>query len=288
MIGPPLQSLDFGYLNTSLEADEPRFKIMPRSDFATSVAATEVLKYRGWIYAPMTEDPPYRAVDFSTLPTHRLEIGVSPDPDLARFLVVVLGFLNGVHVFPDRWLHYYRAAIEPALLVDFYITTPSAMRILNLALDTFLNATDHERKLLFGAVHWYLFSERYEHPFERFGGQYKVLDTCWRIHADRFGVSGASHSDRPAILSAHYGMPLPAWGVAPSGQQSDLAKLRNEFDHEGLFAGEPIGLAHPADHPNIALELRCLNSRFLLALLSEQSAYVRSPVDVTSLRRLID
>jgi hypothetical protein len=74
--------------------------------------------------------------------------------------------------------------------------------------------------------------------------------------------------------------------MAPAGKRSDLVQLRNEFAHEGLFGGEPIGIAHPKNHPNIALELRCFNSRLLLALLGEKDPYVTSPVNLT-IRQLI-
>jgi hypothetical protein len=59
--------------------------------------------------------------------------------------------------------------------------------------------------------------------------------------------------------------------------------LRNEFFHEGLCGGQPIGFAHPPFATSIDLELAAFNTRLILALLRVPCSYVRSDVATRSM-----
>ena len=76
-------------------------------------------------------------------------------------------------------------------------------------------------------------------------------------------------------MCAYYGLDLPPWGVVSAGR-SRLSELRNEYFHESLWGGHPIGLGHPQDVPSIHVELFCLNSRLILAMLGDKNGYTRS------------
>jgi hypothetical protein len=134
------------------------------------------------------------------------------------------------------------------------------------------------RRWIFGAAHWHLFGPSYEHPFEQFGVAYSVLDTCWRIHAEVTSVKKAvKHASRIGELCAAYKLAVPPWAVLASGT-SRLAELRNEYFHESLWGGQPVGFSHPADVPDINIELFWFNTRLLLALVGERSDYTMKPV----------
>jgi hypothetical protein len=130
---------------------------------------------------------------------------------------------------------------------------------------------------MFGALHWHLFGPSYQHPFERFSAEYTVLDTAWRIHCElpHAKKKSVQHTWRPIEICGHYDISLPPWLSASDGK-TDLARLRNELFHEGLWGEQPIGFAHPTEHQSIHIELFHFNSRVLLAILGERSEYTRS------------
>jgi hypothetical protein len=122
-----------------------------------------------------------------------------------------------------------------------------------------------------------LFSQLYEHDFERFGGAYTVLDTVYWMHQTLGSFEPVSHARRAQALANHFGMPVPDWATMNGGTCA-LAALRNALVHEARYADAPIGFAHPVSHPSITLELGHFLTRLVLATLRVPCLYIYTPV----------
>ena len=140
---------------------------------------------------------------------------------------------------------------------------------------------------MFGAIHWLLLSQSYEHEFEEFGAQYTVLDSCYRVHTSLHqNIKYTHHAERPAFLASHYSIPEPPWATVRSDGTCELSVVRNAFIHEGRYGAEPIGFSHPDSRHNTVLELRAFNTRLILGLIGVDAAYVRSPVNTRQMHGL--
>ena len=180
-------------------------------------------------------------------------------------------------LIPEKWLHFYRVAVDPNKLVGFHCSTHEVIEILNLGCEYyFKNVNKNLNRLLFGAIHWHMFSHSYLHDFERFDCQYKVLDTCYRIVEEAFGIKSKNHAGRPVALCKLFEMPVPHWAVI-SNKNSYLSNLRNNLLHEAQFANEPIGFGTP--DPSIVFQLTNLNAKFILSILGIKAKYIEYPAD---------
>jgi hypothetical protein len=56
------------------------------------------------------------------------------------------------------------------------------------------------------------------------------------------------------------------------------SRIRNEYFHESLWGGKPVGFGHPSTHARIHLELAWFNTRLLLAIFGEKGPYVKSAI----------
>ena len=273
---------EFGWLPEAITIVGSEFRIEPLPDLSNVVKLVRDCEFveKDWFYPPPLEGPPVRAAEYFQLPaTHQLQVEQQVPQERVDFLIAAFGFLMGLRIVPARWIHFYRAYLKPHVLVGFYIEDAALTRILELAWSAWAAGTPDIRKMLFGALHWHMFSRSYEHAFEVFNAQYTVLDTCWRIHSVRIRQPRVSHAKRIVALGAHYRIPLPAWAAIDDGKTSYLSRLRNSLIHEGFFAGEPIAFGHPREHPAIHLELFHYNTRLLLALLGEDSWFVHSALN---------
>ncbi|MEO6486676.1 MAG: hypothetical protein ABIO78_01915 [Thermoanaerobaculia bacterium] len=118
----------------------------------------------------------------------------------------------------------------------------------------------------------------YEHAFERFMAQYQVLDACWSVHEKMHGAKRPGQAARIGELAKFYNLKCPAsWS---STKENDvIADIRNQIIHEATWGGATIGFAHPGGlNQSIHLELYWFNSRLILALLGEDSAYVHEKI----------
>lgn len=241
----------------------------------------------GWYYPPLepewfaANDIGNRHISFApwfALPsTHTITFKEDAEKSLATFVISTLGLLKGMQLVPQGWGHFYRTPVELGKLTDFRCAKAAARRILNLAHE-FWSTNESVRMQMFGAMNWHLFGRSYEHAFEEFGAAYAVLDSCWNVHKRIEGVKERlTHAERIIRLCERYELAVPTWATI-NGKASRLSLLRNEYFHESLWGGQPIGLGHPDDVPGIHLELSWFNTRLLLALLGERSSYTRSQI----------
>jgi hypothetical protein len=219
---------------------------------------------------------------FELAPTHKLTIAFGPqDPEFANFLIALFGFMKGLRLSPEGWQHFYRVPLKRGALCDFLADNSNIAKMLELATDFWKrNNLTEVRRGIFGAIHWHLFGQLYEHEFERFNAQYIVLDSCFALFKCIFKLKkDPAHGERPSRMCTEYGLAVPSWAVKCPDGKYPIAKLRNQFFHEGLYGGSPIGFAHSTDIPSIEHELTNFNARLILAILGARNFYTKSSVD---------
>jgi hypothetical protein len=281
--------LKFGHWPRKSELNAGATIVRPLPNYDDVVAAVQGSDrvINGWYYPPLAAERIYKRV-YCLDSTHSL--GVAPAPGArqwSEFVIALLGLLDGLRLIPEGWVHFYRTAVKLNSLSDVICRVNEIEQVLQIAESFWRSVTEHVRRLSFGAIHWRLFSESYEHEFERFNGQYAVLDTCYRIHCKLTpgGKGEPPHSKRAEFLAGHYSMETPSWAktrMVNGRLECDLSKLRNELVHEARYAGRPIGFEHPGLTVPIDLTLGYFNTRLILALLGVKCAYVRSSVETRS------
>jgi hypothetical protein len=296
-----MTELGFGFWPRKWTLNARSIQVRPVAEFDGLLAQVQRDERAGkrWFYPPLSaayepdlqaeRRPMVPAGQYSLPATHRVQVDDADGAAFAELLIAVLGLLDGMRLVPAGWAHFYRTALEPHLLTDLVVRPREIERVFDTVLVFWRTHLDPEiRKWLFGAIHWLLFSQLYEHEFERFGGQYTVLDTCFRLHCSIHGVRSPTprHSERPSFLATEYGIPTPSWARTGADGSCPLSKLRNEFFHEGRYCGEPIGFAHSSEYPMLTLELSYLNTRVIMGILEVECGYVHSPVDTRQMHDL--
>jgi hypothetical protein len=282
--------LKFGFWPRKVDLDAGSTLIRVAADYDDALAATlgNSRVVDQWYYPPLTAEDIYQGV-FWLGNTHTVETSVSCDGRRwSEFVVALIGLLDGLRLIPEGWVHFNRIAIKLNSHSDVTCRPVEIETILRIAELFWSGATDAIRRLIFGAVHWRIFSESYKQQFERFSGQYMTLDTCYRIHCEIHGKTKPepNHAQRAEFLAAYYFMKTPSWAktrVVGGKTECDLSNLRNEFFHEARYAGEPIGFKYPKFTVPIDLTLGSFNTRLILAILGVKSQYVRSPVETRSM-----
>lgn len=283
----------FGVLPEEITYTAHNVEIRPLPDAGQRIAM--VLEsdrvYRNWVYPLIDKKIDQRggakreidihAEAFSLIETHEIRTrdGAEVDSEMLEFLIVLFGFVKGLRLNPEGWVHFYRTPVRIGELTDFTASRGRAEDALKVGENYWRThgGTSVVRNM-FGAIHWYLFCQSYAHPFEVFEAQYRVLDTCWRLFVDTHPgapVRKPPHAERAKILCDTFAIPQPTWIV-----NGDLASLRNDLEHEARFAGSPIGFtAVPAAYPAIHHQLAYLNARLIVALLGMDSDYIRTSVE---------
>jgi len=261
-------------------------------EFEKSVADVQESEYicDDWFWVPLQDRPGNAGDSFPPVPipwfslpsTHVLEVTNGTVSDaLNEYLVAVFGWSQGLRLIPEGWGHFYRVAVKQRKLSDFVILDQTVLKLLGLAEEFWhRHRIDGLASKMFGAIHWYLFSQSYRQYFERFMMQYIVLDTIYNIQASISGIKCRAHAERVEYLSRALNVPVPSWGkVVSSGgaKRSEISIIRNELFHEARFANAPIGFKFPTmDKGNMLIHLQSFNSRLFAALLGATGNYSRS------------
>ena len=271
----------FGWLPDSASFETATIKIEPDPAFEAARSAVRPhISKDGWFYPLVSGDEPSTVFNrFELPPTHVLGCAGPATEEVENFLITFFGWLRGLRLVPEEWGHFYRAATKPGMLTDFLQVRRDVSRLLELA-ERFWH--DHQpdgaAKVFFGALHWYLFSQSYYHPFERFLAQSMVLDTLYETHHLMGGRRASRHSQRVAVLADELQLELPSWGrITENG--CELSQMRNKLIHESNFAGEPIGFAVTSRETTVLLGLVAFNCRVMAAIIGAHGPYSRSSAE---------
>ncbi len=276
----------FGYLQEPAVINWSVATIRPLDDITNIVEQVQTHKsaYGDWFYPPLepvkfdskeTKNAPLVPTEIFILPATHLLSFKSQDwtDECANFMIALFGMLKGRRLQREGWQHFYKAPIGQ-MLCDFNANNREITQALDRASDFWRQHTDVEtRKLAFGALHWHLFAQLYQHSFERFNAQYTALDVCCKLATktwEGFPKKCPPHAARASVLCAQTGVPMPEWaGIT-------LSKRRNALVHEAMYGGLPVGFAYPTEHKQMEYELTLLVARLLLRLLGIENEYTRS------------
>lgn len=286
----------FGYLQELANIEWSLGSIKPLDDFDNVVEKLQSDKYAygDWFYPPLldithspkeTKKPPLVPTLSYPLPsTHLLSLNSQDGTDeFANFIIALFGMLKGRRLQREEWRHFYKAPLNP-MQGCVNADKREIAYALEQASKFWLKHPDAEtRKLAFGALHWHLFAQLYQHSFERFNAQYMALDACCELAVKTwtgFPKKRPIHAKRPFVLCEQLGVPTPEWARIVSVGNTDtcaLADCRNNLAHEAMYAGQPVGFAITNEVQTMEGELTLLVSRLLLRLLGVDNAYTRSP-----------
>lgn len=287
-------SASFGFFTdqTSLTWSGGHIEPLPDQDVVVQGVLGDERHYAGWLYPPLrkvlqvsgeSRSRPAVPVTFGLSPTHFLTLSdADANSETEDFFIALFGLLKGLRLQRAGWQHFYRCPTKRGTLCDFYADDKEVVQTLELATAFWQRYPDASiRKLAFGAIHWHLFAQLYEHEFERFNAQYTAFDACWALAKQTLGLTRVGHAERPAVLAGKLGLIAPGWALPVSQGQNacSLSVRRNALVHEAMYAGEPVGFAHPQTERGMELELTNFVARAIFALLGVRNEYTRSPVD---------
>lgn len=286
-----MMQVAFGFLadaaKITWQGGASRIEALPEHSEVVARVLNDRQVHEGWFFPPLCpvlrgKDNPLVTNGFALPATHYMHLlSSSADDDEANFMIALLGLLKGQRLQRPQWQHFYKAPVANKLN-DFLATDAQISKTLDIATAFWQQHTLEVRKLAFGALHWHLFAQLYEHQFERFNAQYMALDACAELALQTsfpgYPAKRPTHAIRASELCDCTGVPKPAW-VDPSVPWKDcaLARRRNALAHEAMYCGQPVGFAYPTDHKQMELELTGLVARIFLRLLGVQNDYTQSP-----------
>ena len=289
-----LMETRFGFLQepTALDWDGGFIRPLEGHDAVVQDLLADPRWCSGCFFPPLTSSsrlaPDGKAVPpmpttFGLPPTHRISLNsITPDPASENFIIALFGMLKGLRLQREGWQHFHKCPTQRGSLCDFFADDREIVLTLDLATTFWMRNTESKtRKLAFGAIHWHLFAQLYEHEFERFNAQYIALDTCWKLAARVIGVTAKGHGERPRLLAEKLNLQTPSWAM-PTNQRENACTLsdrRNSLVHEAMYADEPLGFTHPKTERGMELEMRGFVARCIFSLLGVSNEYTRSAVD---------
>ncbi|RJX20400.1 MAG: hypothetical protein C4575_06585 [Desulforudis sp.] len=287
-----MNSVRFGFLQEPAEFTWSAGQVQPLADHTRIVKKilAHPQAYGGWLYPPLgpvmrdfkeRKEVPQVRKEFTLPATHALLLNGSAHTDeCVDFFITLFGMLTGRRLQRDGWQHFYKAPLGRKLC-DFDPFDHQIVEAMERATQFWLrNPDQNTRKLAFGALHWHLFAQLYEHEFERFNAQYMALDACWKLAQQTwqgFPTNNIPHAKRAETLCTQLGVPAPSWVIAQPGETScALVTRRNALVHEAMYGDHPIGFVPSEDHGSMELGLVRLVARILLSLLGMDNSYTRS------------
>ena len=182
--------------------------------------------------------------------------------------------MQGVYLSPEGYSNLGKVPYKPGTLNGLILIGQDRINGMEQINHFYKTSDDKKRKQAFAILHWFLIAQTHDFSWEKFEAQYKVLDGLYNLADDK---ERRRHSERPVFLAEKYGLVLPSWAHLNSKKESKLTILRNELVHEGKYAGEPIGYAHPKE--NYPLEFRSFNTKLICSALGIKTKYIKADPD---------
>jgi hypothetical protein len=273
--------MEFGFLLNRRRFVVDNVEIRPLWDIEESISwfYREARVCNGWIYPPLQNASQNHREKNNNIeceipskwflfePTHTLTIHPY-DQEKVKFLILCLGFLFGIYLAPAGYYCLGKVPYKEGQLTDVIPLKNDVEKGIAQA-SSFYDTNSSKRRGMFAILHWFLAGQSYDFPWDKFESQYKVLDGLFRIS----GLTSRNHASRAVSLASQYGVELPDW-ARMNGGKSKLSLLRNDLAHEAIYAGHPIGYAHPDE--NYDLEFRRFNTKLIAAILGLQTNYIHS------------
>ena len=294
---PPL-NLEFGFYPHKLDIIQGPVTISTLADLAKK--ESEIKEYldvqNGWIYPGNAQThrleggvsiEPYPCRVFPLPKTHAIEHSSANDPKHLMFHVWALSFFTGMRLTTEKAGFLDATPIRVGRLVDFGVAFEEIPLAIELAEQFWRRNQTKGRQIdrFCAAVHALFVSQNPQHlQFEQFTYLYTALDACFRILWEKKPGAGGklSHAERLKWMCCQLHIPIPAWANPGTGKSTQVADLRNDAIHEGLFVDQPLGFAMEGSgsNQNLPLEMKRLVCRFLVGILGvSDSDYFQSPLN---------
>ncbi|MEZ8292201.1 hypothetical protein [Vibrio sp. 10N.237.312.B06] len=273
--------MEFGLLksNRRYVADDIEIRPLWDIDRVISEFQYEANISDGWIYPPLVEARKLKReahtkkfdvfAEYYTLPATHSIIFHPYDYEKSKFLILGIGFFFGVYLSPAEYYNIGKVAYAEGKLTGVIPIGKDIELALNYLAKFYDDSSDEKRAGMFAVIHWFLIGQSHYYPWDRFEAQYKILDGLFKLS----GIARCPHTQRPAALAQKYSLLLPNWAELENGS-SVLSKLRNELAHEALYAGKPIGYAHPEQ--NYDVDFSSFNTKLIAATLGIESSYLQA------------
>lgn len=263
--------MQLGFLPRSLDVSDRRIAIRCIADWREMLANIVSRGHvrDGWLYLPRNGSRAYRY----ELPTaHEIEARASQDEEELRFLILVLGFLEGLRLLPAGWGHLHPTAVAVGKCNNFLVKDSEILPCLDLAANFYTaNRQSRNVKRLLSAISLLHWSRIQPLQFDEFNYLYMALDACWAICADvhPIGKKNPRHHERPSVMSGVLNLSLPP--IFDPSSAVTVFSIRNDLVHEGLVGDLPIGLTVM---PNCTLEMLEFVEKLILSLLGVKAGYL--------------
>jgi hypothetical protein len=183
----------------------------------------------------------------------------------AGFILHLLAFLFHTRLQFADW--YYDGRIPIDWLGKEVHNPYQAGKYLSLVYKIWLGWQQEEQKRFTNIL--YMYSRRfvYEWEWEEFIIQYMVLDACWKMAENLFGLKARNHADRIKVMCNKFSM-------TRIGEFIDLEKLvglRNDLFHETLWHGGSPGSARSTLEYSMPIRMGCLIELLISALINESA-----------------
>lgn len=294
---PPLK-LEFGFYPDDLNLTQGPVTISTLTDLTKKREGIEEHPnvQNRWIYPGNAQShcleggvsiEPYPGRVFCLPKTHTIEHFSANDKKHLKFHVWALSFFTGMRLTTEEAGFLDATPIKKGMLVDFGIAFKEIPLAVELAEQFWIRNQTKDRQIdrFCAAVHALFVSQNPQYlQFEEFTYLYTALDTCFRILWEKKprAENNPSHAERLQWTCGQLHIPVPAWANVGTGKSTQVADLRNDAIHEGLFVDQPLGFAMEGSksNQNLPLEMKRLACRFLAGILGvSDSEYFQSPLN---------
>ena len=294
--GTPGCSIDFGYYPVDVLIRTKAFTVDTLPDFKSSLKAVKNSPYvvSGWHYAPPQETydlrgkvtrKPYSGRVFRLPKTHTLKLSGAFNSDDANFVIWCLSFFMGMRLTTTQAGFLDATPIKPGVLVDFCLSHSSTLEAIGIAVNYLGKKNRHPLACMriAAVIHALFLAQRPQNlQFERFQYLYMALDGCfsimWEDRDRSHKIIYPKHHERVRWMCNELNMPVPFWAEG----EDNIASVRNDNFHEGIFFGQPLGFSvYGKEHPRpVLIQIEALLCRFLVVLLGvDDSSYILSGLD---------
>ncbi|WP_243839658.1 hypothetical protein [Buttiauxella sp. BIGb0552] len=278
---------DFGFYPVYLHIRTKTFTVETIPDFKSVIKSVKDNPYvdKSWIYAPPQESydlrgivatKPYSGRVFSLPKTHTLKLSGAFNRDDHNFVIWCLSFFSGMRLTTTQAGFLDATPIKPGTLIDFCLSGSDELNVIQLALNYIGKKDLHPLACMriAAVIHALFLAQRPQNlAYEKFQYLYMALDGCFSIKWDERDLTKKlkkpKHFERVLWMCNEFKMPVPFWAEG----EANIASIRNDNFHEGIFFGQPLGFsAYKSDHSGaltsgILVQIEALICRFLVVLL---------------------
>lgn len=206
-------------------------------------------------------------------PSHELCLTVTGTSDNIRkgpgaFIIHLFAYLFQTRLQFDDWWFDGRVPIRRPRSFD--LNKDTVQDLMSHSYRTWQGWNARDQRLITNLLYMHSRIPLYAWDWEQFTLEYMVLDGCWNLAAQLYGVVAKKHKERIKILCDTFHIPY----------NNDLIKrivdLRNELFHETLWDGSQPCTAVSIDAFQQVGNLRRLNQRIIPALLGYKTPFIKT------------